>query len=279
MISSSLTNNLDERIDAQNPDAERKYGRTIAIHAPKRKGKTLTMVMLILHYLELLPYIEGVVSNLNLKLPSPYDKMCRPITDLKFIPEYQTHILALDELRNIIDSRMSSSFRNIFISNILKDTGKLEQIFLYTDQDSMSIDKRVRLNVDAVLRPSINFKTGLMTVKTMKNYRHYWEIEAYSAWKLHKDEFYFPFRQYYDYYDHKQKIEEYFIGFTPKEHYDLFISWFNKRGYTEEIKITMGTLKLFKTMNPELYLTNDQLSGLMEFMKRETDHNIRGGRK
>jgi hypothetical protein len=118
-----------------------------------------------------------------------------------------------------------------------------------------------------------------MTVKTMRSYRQYWEIEAYTAWNLHKDEFYFPFRQYYDYYDTEQKIEEYYIGFTPEEHYEIFMGWFDERNYTDEIQVTMSTLKLFKSMNPELYLTNDQLSGLMEYMRRETDLNVRGGRK
>jgi hypothetical protein len=125
-MKSSLPNEIIEQIDEQNTQSEREYGRTIGIHAPKRKGKTLTMVMLMMHYLESLSYIKGVVSNLNLTLPPPYDRVCKPITDLKRISDYSSYILALDELRNIIDSRMSSSFKNIFISNILKDTGKLK---------------------------------------------------------------------------------------------------------------------------------------------------------
>lgn len=276
---SSLSNEAIETIDKQRQDRERQFGRTIAIHAPARKGKTLTMIMLIMYYIDRLSYIKGIISNLNLTLPPPYDKLCVPLGNLKKISDYRSYILAIDEFRTMVDSRMSGSFRNIFISNILKDTGKLRQIFLYTDQESGSIDKRIRINVDAVLKPDINFDTGIMTVKVVKNYNMFWTIDAYSKWGEWTDEFYFPFREYYDYYDTEQKIEEYMLGFTPEEHYEIFMGWFEERGYTDEIQVTMSTLKLFKSMKPELYLTNEQLSGLMEYMRRETELNIRGKKK
>ena len=57
-------------IDNQNRDFERQFGRTIGIHNRKRTGKTLSAVMLALLYLDILPYIKGVITNINLKFES-----------------------------------------------------------------------------------------------------------------------------------------------------------------------------------------------------------------
>lgn len=254
---------------------EQQYGKQIGIHAPKRKGKTLTLIMILNILLDVVPFIKGVISNLALTLPKQYEHF--DIVNLKDIKDigkdrYRSYIILIDEMGHIVESRMSSSFRNIFVSNILADVGKFKQLLGYTSQQASQIDLRIRDNVDLVLRPIIDFKTGLMRVQYLFNYFDYFTIDSWHQWEYYDEYvFYFPFRQYFDWYDTHAKIEEYVITFTPEDYLKQFLVWWKDMGYhQQQHKITNSTLKLWKEMDGVI-ITSSQLSALTEYMKRETD--------
>jgi len=260
---------------------EEQYGKQVGIHAPKRKGKTLTMIMCLRYFIEEFDFIEGIISNLKLTLPKEYDTNIIPLRNIKDIgkEEYRNYILALDEIGHIMDSRMSSSFRNIFVSNLLADTGKFKQLLLYTSQDAGQVDKRVRQNVDRILRPDINFKTGKMEVKIIENYNSYFNIEAYNLWKKYDVSIYFPFRQFYSWYDTNAKIDEYVITYTPEDHLEMFLGWYQEEGFNnQDLNITNGTVNLWKE-EKGVIITKSQTSALMEYMRRKTDLPMRGRKK
>jgi len=255
---------------------ESQYGRTLGIHSPKRTGKTLLGVALIIYYLETLDYVKGVISNvvLNLERIGRYNDYI-PLKNIKNIKreEYKNYILFTDEFRRLIDSRMSSSFKNRFISNILSDTGKFKQIHILTDQEASSIDKRIRVNADAVLRPDVNFKTGLCTVTIAPNYRTYFEMDAYDVWGTKVLPFFkFPFREYYDLFDTEQKIDEYVLTFEPKDFTDMFIEWMHDKTYDKrkDIVINKAMLTLWKE-EKGISITQTQLSALLQHMYLERE--------
>lgn len=257
---------------------EEQYGKQVGIHAPKRKGKTLTMIMCLRYFLEEFDFIEGVISNLRLTLPEEFDTNVVPLRDIKMIgkDKYRNYILALDEIGHIMESRMSSSFRNIFVSNLLADTGKFKQLLLYTSQDAGQVDKRVRNNVDRILRPDINFKTGQMEVKIVENYNSYFNMDAYNIWDKYNVSIYFPFRQFYSWYDTSAKIDEYVITYTPKDHLEMFMEWYEEEEFSgQSLNITNGTLNLWKE-EKGIIITKSQISALMEYMRRKTDLPMRG---
>lgn len=274
-----------EIIDTQNKSKERQYGRTIGIHNKKRTGKTLLGVMLSDYYMQNLDYIDGLITNVDV-YKKKFTKKCVPFETIKEIKDYRKYVLFTDEFRDLCDSRMSSSYKNLFISNILKDTGKFQQIHLITDQEASSIDKRIRNNADAVLRPQIDFKTGICTVKVVPSYNSYFKLDAYEEWDDYDVEFYFEFRKYYDYYNTEQHIEPYYIEFTPDDYVKLLMDWIAERKYDkiENLTITKGVLILWKKFHPQLYLSNDDLTALLTYIKLETDlkttkHEVKGKRR
>ena len=264
---------------------ESQYGRTLGIHSPKRTGKTLLGVALIIYYLETLDYVKGVISNvvLNLERIGRYNDYI-PLKNIKNIKreEYKNYILFTDEFRRLIDSRMSSSFKNRFISNILSDTGKFKQIHILTDQEASSIDKRIRKNADAVLVPQVNFETGRCDVKILKSYRHYFELDAYDIMdQYHEVEWSFPFRKYYNFYDTEQPIDEYLITFEPKDYLDMFVGWMKEKNYYDrkDITISKGLLTLWKEQTG-VEISGEQVSALLVYMQLECqEFDVRGRKK
>jgi hypothetical protein len=267
-----------------NEQIKHRYGFTIGIHSPARTGKTLTSVMIALSILIRWKMIKGIITNINLfnldKLE--VNKPVIPLENIKMIKEeeYKNYIILTDEFKRIIDSRMSSSFANMFISNLLSDTGKQSQIHLLTDQNASAIDKRVRGNTDLILYPLVNLKTGLCVVKyfDMPNpYYTFFLEEAYSRLHSWKKQFKFEFEPYYDYYDTEQKIDEYYLEFTPKEHGELFIQYLEEKKYINhpDFKIKQATISLWK-QEKGIRITSEQKSGLMEWLLYNTDLNITG---
>jgi hypothetical protein len=277
--------NIDDYINASVKTERRiadesQYGRTIGIHSSARTGKTLTMVMLIIYYLTKLPYIKGVISNVVLKNLDKigFDGVYIPLKNIKQVKkeEYKDYIIATDEFRRLCDARMSSSFRNKFISNILADTGKFRQIHILTDQEASSVDKRVRRNADAILVPFMNFTTGMCTVKVCPSYRKYFELDAYELWNQYNEiAFEYPFREYYQYYDTEQTIEDYVISFEPKDYMDLFMGWMSKMGYDkrEGLVINKPMITLWKEQEG-VEITSSQMSALMQYMYLESDLEV-----
>jgi hypothetical protein len=263
---------------------ESQYGRTLGIHSPKRTGKTLLGVALIIYYLETLDYIKGVISNvaLNLEEIGRFNDYI-PLKNIKNIKreEYKNYIIFTDEFRRLIDARMSGSFRNRFISNILADTGKFSQIHILTDQEASSIDKRIRKNADAVLVPQINFESGRCDVKVLKSYHHYFELDAYDIIdQYHAVEWSFPFRKYYGFYDTEQPIEEYLITFEPKDYLDMFVEWMKEKNYynRKDVVISKGLLTLWKEQTG-VEISGEQVSALLVYMQLECPELDVKGRK
>jgi hypothetical protein len=254
---------------------EQQYGKTIGIHSPKRTGKTLTMVFLIVYYMDLLgDWVKGVISNLDLYMDNYI-----PLIDIKMIgrDEYKNYIIATDEFRGLCDSRMSGAFKNLFISNILRDTGKFKQIHILTDQDSHAIDRRIRVNADAVLRPLVDRDTGVCTVKVCPNYRTYFYIEGMDLWDEWDSEFYIEdYPSLFKYYNTEQKLADYVLTFTPEDFYVDFMKWFEEKEYhkQDDIPITSATLKYWK-QDSGAPITTEQITALLEYMLRESDLNVK----
>jgi hypothetical protein len=279
-------NNIDNYIKESITDNGRKveenqYGRTIGIHAPARTGKTLTAIVLIIYYMTKLSYIKGVISNVKLKNLDKlgFEGRYIPLQNIKEIKkeEYKDYIILTDEIRRLLDSRMSGTFKNRFISNILADTGKFRQIHILTDQQASAVDKRIRGNSDAVLYPSMNFENGICTVKVVSSYIKFFEMEAYELWNQYDVGFKFPFREYYDYYDTEQPIEDYVITFEPKDFCEEFLMWMKKHNYDRINNLVIGKpiLTLWKEEDG-IQVTESQLSALLQYMMLETDLNVRG---
>lgn len=255
--------------------SEAGYGRTIGIHSPARTGKTLLAVFLIIYYLERLDYLKGVISNvvLNLESIGRYNDYI-PLKNIKNIKkeEYKNYIILTDEFRRLIDARMSGSFKNRFISNLLADTGKFRQVHILTDQEASSVDKRIRRNADAVLVPNVNFNSGLCKVVTLPNYDSYFRLDAYGLLDSYDDpktEFSFEFRKYYRFYDTEQPIDDYIITFEPEDYLEMLLDWMRLKGYDKrEIPISKGLLTLWKEQIG-VDITVEQLSALMIYIYLE----------
>ncbi len=255
---------------------KRAYGVTIGIHAPHRTGKTLTAVALCIYYLFNLSYIKGIISNTNIflnNLKTDLSDRFIPLQDIKIIKdnEYKSYIIFTDEIRRLVDSRMSTSFRNKFISNLLADTGKFRQIHIFTDQDGSAVDRRVRLNTDAVLYPIMDKQRKICRVKSFPNYSTYFWYERNGIINDWKIEFYFQYEPYFNLYNTEQKIEDYIIKFTPQDYALDFIDWIKKMGYHklgDDFKITKSTLILWKETEG-IEIGHAQLSALYEFIKLE----------
>jgi hypothetical protein len=271
---------LEQYISNSQYSKETQFGRYIGIHNRARSGKTLTAIWAICYYLQRLNYIKGVISNviLNLKPIGLQDKYV-PFKNIKMLKkyEYKNYIVFIDEFRRFCDARMSTSFKNIFISNIIADAGKFKQICILTDQDASAVDKRIRGNVNAVLRPEVNFKTGYCNVIIAPSYNSYFLNDGYDSWgKGILPSFKFPFREYYDLFDTEQKIDEYLLTFEPKDYADEFIEWMQKKGYDkiENVVINKPMLTLWKEENG-VSITQMQLSALLQYMYLERrDLNI-----
>jgi len=258
------------------------YGITIGIHNKHRSGKTLTAIYLIILYLIDREYVKGIISNVHLKnLDSlGYGDYYKPLQDIKNIKqeEYKNYILFTDEIRRLVDSRMSPSFKNRFISNLLADTGKFKQIHIYTDQEYGAVDKRIKVNVDAVLYPIIDLRKDRVVVYSFENYRQFelamWEDGFLQKWDA---KFSFTASKFYDYYDTEQPIDDYRLTFTPKEYAVIFFDWLKDTGYEEhtDFKLTGRTINLWKQETGE-YINSEQQSALLEWMKYNTDFKMSG---
>lgn len=262
----------------------KEYGFTIGIHSPARTGKTLTGVMFIISILLRWEHIKGVVSNVVLDLEPIEDlgKEYIPLKDIKMIKneEYQNYIIYTDEFKRYIDARMSASFKNLFISNLLADTGKQKQIHILTDQNASAIDKRVRGNTDLIIHPRIDLTTKLCTCKFFGGsnpYNTYFTEDAYNRIGWWKNEFIYEVEEYYQYFDTEQKIEEYFITFTPNEYADDLIAWLEEKNYLDNERFTVkkATIQLWKQVTG-VHITGEQISSLMEYLLLETDLPMKG---
>lgn len=280
-MNKSLTEGIDERFD------EYHEGITLAIHNKKRSGKTITCIKMTLHYLSELEWLRGVITNVRMDFSSieKLEKKVVPLQDIKYISEeeWKYYLLVTDEFRRICDSRMSSSFKNRFISTLLADTGKLGQIHLLTDQDWHAVDRRVRLNVDYILFPRIlrKAKKKVCEVSIFDSYKQFRSVLAFSeVFEEWEDRFYYPIEPYYKFYDTTQHIADYVIRFTPKDYAEKFQNWLDENEYIKhpDFKLKIATLKLWKRETGE-FISNEEISGLMEWLRYNTDLPMKGRAK
>ena len=208
------------------------YGETFAIHNAKRMGKTLTATFIITErLLENRNAIEGVVSNVHLNLENiDCEDLFIPLTNIEQLKELKgKYILFIDELRRYADSRMSPSQKNRFVSNLVADLGKQKVDFLYSDQNAMAVDNRIRGTIDYVLAPVIDPWSGWCKVyvfDSLESYQGFFHPfipgEPYTR-PIYIYAFFGP--TYYNMFDTEQKIEDYHGKFNVQYYTKLFLKW------------------------------------------------------
>jgi len=85
------------------------------------------------------------------------------------IDDIHSGIFLADELWLWLDSRVSSSKRNRFVSAILAKSRKRDLDILYTSQSFSQVDKRVRKITDFVAVPSHNEASHRCTIRIYTN--------------------------------------------------------------------------------------------------------------
>ena len=265
-----------------NDRLNRQYGITISIHNKHRTGKTLTALMLIVWYLLHRKHVKGVISNIKLDLSFiDMDDKYVPLKDIKMIKEeeYMNYIIFTDEFRRLCDSNMSSSFRNKFISTLLADTGKSKQIHILTDQHGMAVHNRVRENADIIMYPEMRQNNKVCNVKIFEGYRDYFWIKGNGWMKDWKVEFEYNASPYFKYYNTEEKVEDYLLTFTPEEYAEKFLGWLSRHKYDRhpDFLLKTSTLTLWKEQTGE-YISNEQRSALMEWLRYNTELPITGRR-
>lgn len=126
-------------------------GLTIIFEEKQRKGKTLAMVMWALD-----AYNHGrkIFSNIPVKFPyTPLDFDQIRLSDGPS-PFWNGHI-AIDELNFFFDSRRSMSGGNIEFGAFLLQQKKQGCNLTGTTHDLMSLDVRLRMNYDFLIKPSV----------------------------------------------------------------------------------------------------------------------------
>lgn len=256
------------------------YGITIGIHGKHRTGKTLTAIMLIVYYLLRRKNIKGVISNVELDLSAiDMKEKYTPMQDIRMLgkDEYKDYIVFTDEFRRFCDSRMSGSFKNLFISNLLSDTGKFKQVHILTDQDGGAVDKRIRLNADVVLHPIIDLKRGICRVKCFETYSNYFWIVANDWLKDWKSEFVYEIEPYFKYFDTEQKIEDFYLTFKPEDYATQLSEWLKVQGLIDhpDFVLKASTILLWKEMTGA-FISGEQRKALMEYLFYYSDLPMRG---
>ena len=197
------------------------FGLIVAIIAPKRTGKSLTAVAIIKEWLKV---ADTVHSNMWLGF-----KKYSPLKDIDDIKNLGGHnILFIDELRRYADSRLSGSMKNRLISNLLADTGKQKLNFIFTDQLASAIDTRIRENVDIVLIPSYDARTGICYVRGASSMDEYFALRYRGMLNALPVMFCFKGREYFKHYQTGEKIEDYVMKFKPEKFAPIYIKWYHK---------------------------------------------------
>ena len=255
-LTSSKRGTRSEFIKSVLPNARLRGGKTsgccVQIHGEWSSGKTL-----FLDFIAVERYEEqglGGVCNFPLKVPEYEmlnDKFMRIDTDtgdelygIEALSEIKQSIILIDELQRYVDSYMSKSQSNLFISNIIADMGKQGCDFYYTNQHHNAAPTRVRTNISFVVYPQYNEVTGWVHVYCFHSITQYLYMNPF---------FYFGFYapDYWDYYDTRYKVEDYVLKFRPQPFIKHFLRWCpDKRIDKDDIydmrpKKLRDTLKLF----------------------------------
>lgn len=264
------------------------FGDTIAIHGPKRTGKTLLTVFIIVERLkESLEvygdYIDAVLTNISLDLSSigMQDKYV-PFTDIEQVKELRNGILFIDEIRRLADSYMTQSQQSRLTSNLLADTGKQVDDFYYTDQSMNGPPNRIRVNVDYVMSPVYDPYTtwvqggppGVVKVyvfDSLNSFNLFFNPQ-FPGMPMSKPIYQFAFYAppFFKFYNTGQKIEDYRFKFHTGPYIEQFIDWRAKTWpntpYSKKLLKLWNTEqgKDLSTDEREAVLTTMELKGMLD---------------
>ena len=113
------------------------YGECVCIAAPARQGKTLTMTKIIVQRLvDEGDKIDKLICNIPLDLsPIGMEDKFVYLEDIDILrevpPKGKVRIIAVDEMRRLLDSRCSIGQKNRVISNLFSDTFKQRSDLYY----------------------------------------------------------------------------------------------------------------------------------------------------
>lgn len=223
------------------------YGECLCITAPARQGKTLTLVKIIVQ--RLLDDVEGkiqhVVSNIPLDLrPIGMQEKVVYLEDIDVLreipPKQKVRIIGIDEMRRLTDSRCSMGQKNRLVSNLFADAYKQRTDLYYTDQDAFAVDKRVRLNVNYVIFPMFDERTGWCMNYDFRSLKAYDEFVNFGYGKpFYQWGFWAP--SYYQFFDTEHHVGEFHIKFHPERFSPDFLEWRTKEAH-EDRKINSSLI-------------------------------------
>lgn len=206
------------------PDRKRTLGECVGVHAPWSKGKTLLLTFIAKERSE----AEGldVLANFYLK----GIKSFRFLDDIELIKEVRRTVIEIDEIRRYADSYLSKGMKARFVSNLLADTGKQSCALYYSDQKATAAPVRLRDNLSFVLQPEFDEDSEWCTV-------YYYDSLMNYDWG--NPSFYFGFYapDYWNYFDTRQKIEDYKMKFHTDRYVDRFLNWVSDKDYPINKKI------------------------------------------
>jgi len=207
-----LENNTENFLRGHADTGSRTGGICVGVHAPWSQGKTLLLVFFCVRRNE----DEGipVVANFRIKHVAPFTFL----DDIEIVRGMSSSILALDEIRRLMDSYMSRGQKARFISNLTADLGKQSCDLYYSDQHYNAAPSRVKANLNLLAEPSYDDESQWVTVYLYKS------IEEYI---MKMPFFYFGFYgpNYWKYYETKFKIEDYKFKFNVAKYSKDFEEW------------------------------------------------------
>lgn len=131
-------------------------------------GKTLLAVMFTTYYKEKFHY--DIMTNLTqYKYYTPeldFDtQFTRLFEDLKregYSPNFKKRLCLVDEIQRYIDSRLSNSKNNRAITQDIFQIRKVRIDLIYTLQDFLSVDARIRRLTELLIYPRFNEHTNIL---------------------------------------------------------------------------------------------------------------------
>jgi len=219
-------------------------GACVQINGGWSSGKTLVLDFLAVERFE----NEGISGIANYPLHVPGYKFFNDELEINgkygidALSEIRGEIIQIDELQRYIDSYMSRSQSNLFISNIIADFGKQGNDFYYTNQHHNAAPTRVRTNISFVALPQYDETNGWCTVYLFQSIPKFLWMEPF---------FYFGFYapNYWDYYDTRYKVEDYVFKFKSDPFIRDFILWCKSARKISKLDVfDMKTKKLRDTL-------------------------------
>jgi len=181
-------------------------------------------------------------------------------------PKGMHRIVFIDEMRRLTDSRMSQGQKNRLVSNLFSDVFKLRNDLYYTDQDAWAVDKRVRLNVNYVIYPMFDEKSGWCTNYFFKGLREYEDFVQFAMGEpFYVYAFYAP--PYYKFFDTEFHVEDFYMKFHPERFVDEFVKWL-KRKHLEDRKLTLALVRYWNKTEA-IGLDSSELSTFYTHLKLE----------